>query len=52
MHLYLGHCTPYILMKLQPELTRVRLGFGIWRPVVAAVLVLAGNLAGITPVTL
>jgi len=33
-----------------PELTGVRLGLGVGSPVVADMLVLAGNLAVVTPV--
>ena len=46
----LGDGAPYVLTEFQPELPGLRLGLGIGGPIVAAVLVLAGNLAAVAPV--
>jgi hypothetical protein len=50
VHLDLGHAAPDVFIHLKPELAGVRLGFGVWSPVVADMFVLAGNLAAIASV--
>jgi hypothetical protein len=47
-HLDLRYRSPNMLIYLNPELPGIRLGLGIGRPVISAVLVLADKLAGIT----
>ncbi len=49
-HLDLGYAAAFALDEFHPEVSGVGLGFGIGRPVVADVLVLAGDLAVVTTV--
>jgi hypothetical protein len=51
VHLDLGHGSPDELVLFQPELPGVWLRLGIGCPVIADMLVLAGNLAALTSVT-
>jgi hypothetical protein len=51
MHFDLGDGPPDMLGQLDPELASLRLRFSIRRPIVADMLVLAGDLAAITTVT-
>ena len=51
MHLDLGHRAADVLVQFQPELAGVGLGLGDRRPIVANMLVLAGNLATVAAVT-
>jgi hypothetical protein len=52
MHLNLGHGSSDKLIHLQPELSGVGLGFGVERPVITDMLVLAGNLTAVTSIAL
>jgi hypothetical protein len=51
VHFYLGHRAADELILFHPELAGVRLRFGVGRPVVADMFVLAGNLATIATIT-
>ena len=51
VHLHLGHCASDKLVLFQPELTGIRLRFGIGCPVIGDMLILAGNLAAVTTIT-
>jgi hypothetical protein len=46
-HLDFGHGSPDILIYFHPKLSGIWLGFGIGRPVIAAMFVLTDELAGI-----
>jgi hypothetical protein len=50
VHLNLGRSSPDKFVHLQPELSSVWLRLGIGCPVIADMLILAGNLAAITSV--
>jgi len=51
VHLDLGDRPPDVLIQLQPELTGIRLGFGIRGPVIGDMLILAGDLTAVTAIT-
>jgi hypothetical protein len=51
VHFYLGHGTPDMLGQPHPELAGIRLGLGIRSPVVAHMLIFAGNLTTVAAVT-
>ena len=50
-YLHLGNGAAYLFVQLQPELPDFRLWFCDRRPVIAYMLILAGELAGVTAVT-
>ena len=49
-HLDLGYLSPDDILDLHPELAGIRLGFGNRSPVIAHMLILAGNLAVVAAV--
>jgi hypothetical protein len=51
-HLDLGHRPSHSFGKLEPELSRIRLGLGDRSPIIADMFILADNLTGMTSVAL